>query len=335
MRGAPGPVGADVAAVAVAAAEAVRAAVTPHLGAFGSRRVVGRAPGGDATMAIDEVAEQAVGEILGEAGNLAWYTEDRGLHRVGRPRALLVIDPVDGTRPAAAGLEAACVSIAVVPPDPDATLGEVRFGVVLELRSGRRFTAHRGGGAEVRDATGRPEPTRRSPNVELRRLFWTAGQRGRPLMPTSVVLAELVDASSLHGGYFDLGSAAFALTRIVTGQFDAYVDVGRRIVDEHPELAGEFRAVGDGAICVNFPYDVAAGALIVAEAGGVVTAADGRPLDDRPAVGSGPETALAVLAAANRPLHEALLEALDRGVARLGGWLAAGAPGDPSRVPSP
>ena len=39
-------------------------------------------------------------------------------------------------------------------------------------------------------------------------------------------------------------------------------------------------------MCTNFPYDVAAAALIVEEAGGVVTHADGRSLDDHPAVGS-------------------------------------------------
>jgi len=332
VSGAPGSVAPEIGAIALAAADAVRAAVLGELGAPRSRRVVGRAPGGDATMGIDEIAERALDAVLREAGDLAWYSEDRGLVQVGRPRALLVVDPVDGTRPAAAGFEAACVSIAVVPPDPAAVLGDVSFGVVLELRTGRRFVARRGGGVEIRDGAGRPEPPRRSANRDLRRLFWTAGQRGRPLLPTSVVLAELVDGSSMHGGYFDLGSAAFALTRIVTGQLDAYVDVGRRIVDEQPELAEEFRAVGDGAICTNFPYDVAAGALIVAEAGGIVTRADGGPLDEHPAVGSSPVEGLAVLAAASAPLHAALLGALDRGLARLAGWLAAGAPGDPSRV---
>ena len=43
----------------------------------------------------------------------------------GRPRAIFVVDPIDGTRPAAAGLESCCVSIAVVPPRVDATLGDV------------------------------------------------------------------------------------------------------------------------------------------------------------------------------------------------------------------
>lgn len=303
--------------LALEVAERVRAAVLPALGTRDARARVGRAPGGDATLAIDELAEVAVEEALRAAGDIGYYSEDRGLVRIGTPRAVLVIDPVDGTRPAAAGLEAGCVSIGVVPPSEEATLGDVSFGVVQELRSGHRFVARRGVGAVAETADGTPVVLAPSANTDLTALFWTAGQRARPLMATSVVLEELVDGSSLGGGYFDLGSAAFALTRVATGQLDAYVDVGRRIVDEVPVTEAAFRRVGDGAICTNFPYDVAAGALVVREAGGVVTRADGGCLDDHPAVGSGPEHGLAVLAAGNRELHELLLDALGRGIGRL------------------
>ena len=65
------------------------------------------------------------------------------------------------------------------------------------------------------------------------------------------------------------GRPTFNITRIVTGQLDAYVDVGRRILDEIPETEPAFLAVGDGTVCTNFPYDVAAAALILEEAGGV------------------------------------------------------------------
>ena len=46
----------------------------------------------------------------------------------------------------------------------------------------------------------------------------------------------------------------------------------------------------------------------------MVTHADGRPLDDHPAVGSGRAEGLAVLAAATAALHELLLAALDAGI---------------------
>ena len=312
----------EVESLALALARSVQLAVGPRLGTAAARARVGRAPGGDATLEIDEVAERVVEAELAAAGDIGFYSEDRGLVTYGRPRAFFVVDPVDGTRPAAAGLESCCVSIAVVPPSEDARLGDVSFGVVHELKSGARFSAGRGRGAAGETAAGAPIPLRPSANTDLSALFWTAGLRGRPVVPTSIVLEELVDGSSMGGGYFDLGSAAFNLTRIATGQLDAYVDVGRRIVDEVPATEAAFLAVGEGAVCTNFPYDVAAAALVVQEAGGVVTHADGRPLDDHPAVGSSRAHGLAVLGAAGRELHQLLLRQLEEGIARLRGVAA-------------
>jgi myo-inositol-1(or 4)-monophosphatase len=197
----------------------------------------------------------------------------------------------------------------------------VSFGVVHEIKTGDRFVAGRGRGVTVESASGAPVRVAPSSNTELRRLFWAAGLRGRPSVPLAIVLEELTDGCSLGGGYFDLGSATYDLTRIVTGQLDAYVDVGRRVLDEVPTTEPAFLAVGEGAVCTNFPYDVAAAALVAAEAGATVTHADGRPLDDHPAVGSGRAEGLAVLAAANAELHARLLEAVDRGIQRLAATL--------------
>jgi myo-inositol-1(or 4)-monophosphatase len=308
--------------LALTTAARVRAAVVPALGDPGARERVGVAPGGDVTMAIDEVAEVVVAQTLEEAGDIAYYSEDRGYVAFGDPRAIFVVDPIDGTRPAAAGLESCCVSIAVVPPRLDATLGDVEFGVVHEIKSGDRFFAVRGGGARAVRADGVAIQVNLSGNVDLRALFWTAGLRGRPVVPVSIALEALIDGSSMHGGYFDPGSATFNMTRLVTGQLDAYVDIGRRLVDEFPELEPLFRAVGEGAVCTNFPYDVAAAGLIVTEAGGVVTRADGRPLDEHPAVGSGDAFGLAVLAAASPALHAQLLAAVDLGFEQVRAWIA-------------
>jgi myo-inositol-1(or 4)-monophosphatase len=313
----------DTHALALAVAQDVRNATRPLLGTARARARVGRAPGGDATLAIDEVAERVVEARLAAAGDVGFYSEDRGLVVHGTPRAFFVVDPIDGTRPAAAGLESCCVSIAVVPPSEDARLGDVSFGVVHELKTGARFFAARDRGARAEAEDGSQLALELSSNTDVRALFWTAGLRGRPVVPTSVVLEELVDGSGMGGGYFDLGSAAFNLTRLVTGQLDAYVDVGRRVVDEVPETEDAFLDVGEGAVCTNFPYDVAAAALIVREAGGVVTHADGRSLDEHPAVGSSRAHGLAVLGAANPSLHEQLLAAVDRGLSRLRARLAA------------
>jgi myo-inositol-1(or 4)-monophosphatase len=285
---------------------------------------VGVSPGGDATLAIDEVAESVVERELTRVGDIGFYSEDRGLVEIGRPRYYLVIDPVDGTRPAAAGLESCAVSIGVVPPVADATLGDVSFGVVHELKSGDRYWATRGEGARGARADGAPIPLLPSSNTDLDTLFWEAGLRGRPSLPMAVVLEGLTDGASMGGGVFSLGSAAFALTRVANGQLDAYVDAGRRVLDTYPELEAEFLRVGEGSVCTNFPYDVAAGALVVQEAGGVVTMADGSPLAGHPALGSGRAEGLAVLASGSPVLHERLLGALDEGLAALGRFPRSG-----------
>jgi myo-inositol-1(or 4)-monophosphatase len=204
-----------------------------------------------------------------------------------------------------------------LPASREATLGDVEFGVVHEIKHDQRFFATRGLGAQAERADRTPLRIALSANVDLRALFWTSGLRGRPVLPMSILLEHLIDESSMRGGFFDLGSATFNMTRIVTGQLDAYVDMGALMVHELPELEAAFRRAGDGAICTNFPYDVAAAALIVTEAGGVVTAADGGPLEPSPAIGSGEGWGVAVLASASRSLHDRLLEATETGMQRL------------------
>ena len=302
----------------------VRDAVAPSLGLFSARAGVGLAPGGDVTMAIDEIAEQVVEQCCVEAGDIAFYSEDRGYVEIGKPDAILVIDPVDGTRPAAAGFEAGCVSVAVLPASRDATLGDVTFGVVHEIKTGHRFFATRGDGAHYERIDGSAAPIALSPNTDLRKLFFASGVRGRPSVAMAVLLEDLVDDSSMHGGYFDLGSCTFDMTRIVTGQLDAYVDPGWRALNDLPELEPAFRRAGEGQICTNFPYDVAAAALIVEEAGGVVTTAAGGLLGECPAIGSGEGFALDVIASTSPILHDQLLEAVTRGIERLRTHLATG-----------
>jgi fructose-1,6-bisphosphatase/inositol monophosphatase family enzyme len=187
----------------------------------------------------------------------------------------------------------------------------VEVGVVVEIKSGARFVAERGGGLRS------DVPVALSANEELDRLFWVYGLRGRPARETIEVLAELLDRSSVGGGTFDLGSACYDMTRIVTGQLDAYVEPGPRMVAEVAGMREAFERVGGGAVLNNSPYDVAAAALCLREGGAIVTDAADRPLDDRPLLGSGSEVQVSVIAAANQSLHQQLVEAVNAGVKRL------------------
>jgi myo-inositol-1(or 4)-monophosphatase len=294
-------------------AVALRERVLPALGAHAGRAHDSDAAGGDVTFAMDAEAEAFLSTYLAEhAPEVALYSEDRGLVAPDGAQHVLVVDPIDGTRPALAGFEAACVSVAAAAlGDGRPTMADVQVGVVVEIKSGQRFVAVRGEGLESDAAVAL------SANEDLDRLFWVYGLRGRPARETIEVLAELLDRSSVGGGTFDIGSATYDMTRVLTGQLDAYVEPGPRMIDEVPGMLEAFRRVGAGAVLNNSPYDVAAATLCLTEGGAVVTDAAGRPLDDRPLLGSGHEFQMSMLAAASGGLHRQLVEELDRGIARL------------------
>jgi myo-inositol-1(or 4)-monophosphatase len=235
-------------------------------------------------------------------------------------RAVLVVDPIDGTRAALAGFESCCVSIAAAPLDGGApAMGDVSIACVVEIPSGAVFLAERGGGLVE------SPPVRLSRNGQLERMFWAYGFRGRPARPTAELLGELIDSSSVGGATFELGSAAFDMTRVVTGQLDAYIEPGPLLVAAVPGMREEFERVGGGAVLNNSPYDLAAAALCLTEGGGVVTDARGRPLDDRPLLGSGPEFQMSVIASASPSLHAKLVDEVAAGMSRLSDTVREGA----------
>jgi myo-inositol-1(or 4)-monophosphatase len=299
-------------------AVALREEVRPHLGAHAGRAHEDElGEGGDVTFAIDERAESFMESFIAERSpGVAFYSEDRGMVIPATdgegegPEWVLIVDPIDGTRPALAGLESCCVSVAAARlGDGEPKMSDVEVGCVTEIKSGETFVAERGKGVE-------PAPNL-SANTAIERMFWTYGLRGRPTMLLMDVLSELVDASSVGGSTFDLGSATFDMTRVITGQLDAYIEPGPRIVDEIPGARAQFEAVGGGTVLNNSPYDLAAAALCLTEAGAVVTDAHGGPLDDCLLLGSGHDFQMSCVTAANPELHAAILKSLDAAFDRL------------------
>jgi myo-inositol-1(or 4)-monophosphatase len=296
-------------------AQGLRSVVLPALGTVSGRRVLGGGAGGDVTFAVDEIAERWLEEfVASRAPRTAFYSEDRGLVAADDAIDVLVVDPIDGTRPAMAGLESACVAVALAPiGDGSPTMADVTVGCVVEIKSGDWYLAERGAGV-----TG-SRPVALSACTDVSRMFWGYGFRGRPARESVEVLGDLIDASSVGGGTFELGSQAFGMTRIVTGQFDALIEVGSRIIDDVPGMRAEFERVGGGEVLNNSPYDLAAPWLCLTEAGGVVTDGWGEPLDRHRLLGSGHEFQMSSISAANRALHAQLLAAIDAGVERLRG----------------
>ena len=294
----------------------LRDLVVPHLGQAAARALAGRAAGGDTTFAVDEVAEAFVEQFLSMQGRpVAVYSEDRGYREWHGPAEYaLIIDPIDGTRPALAGFEAACVSIAVARMAERPTMADVLYGVIVEIKEGGVFRAARGRGVDICTAGGKRLTPAISVNTDLSRLFWTIGFRGRPAVELVAVLGGLIDRSSVDGAVFDIGSATYSMTRLLTGQLDAYVDVGPLMIERAPWVEARFREVGKGHVLNNSPYDVAASTLMLREAGCVVTDAAGRSLDGRPLLGSDMHYQMSVVASANPDLHEAILTEVAAGM---------------------
>jgi myo-inositol-1(or 4)-monophosphatase len=291
----------------------LRVAALPELGSRRGREFTRGGAGGDLTFAIDRIAEDVLAEFLAErAPRVAFYSEDQGLVGAGDAVDVLIVDPVDGTRPAIAGLESACVAVAMAPlGDGDPTMGDVEVGCVVEIKTGDWFLAERGHGMRG------SRPASPSAVSDVSRMFWAYGFRGRPVRATVEVLGDLIDASSVAGGTFELGSQAFAMTRVATGQLDAVVEVGSRLIDDVPGMRSEFERVGRGSILNNSPYDLAAPWLCLREAGGVVSDGWGAPLEPRRLLGSGHDFQMSSISAGNPELHAQLVAAVDQGIGRL------------------
>jgi myo-inositol-1(or 4)-monophosphatase len=318
--------------------ETIRQVVKPELGKLSSRAIQGIAASGDTSFSIDILAEEALLNYLEEHRlPMAYYSEDKGLvRRVDNPEFVLIVDPIDGTRPAAAGFESSCVSVALakVRSLEDCKFEDLLIGCVQEIKSGMRFTAEKGKGAQIWEikeqgsrgaeeqgsklplcssapllpCQGSPIHLALSPNHDLNRLFWSFEVAGRPAQSLIGKLAPLINRSGVSGGCFILNSSAYSVTRLLTGQLDAVVDIGERVLKEDPSSREELSQVDAPGVVGLFPYDLAAAYLIALEAGCFLTDAYGKDLGPRPLFGNPENVRLSCIAASNRPLHEKLIQ---------------------------
>ncbi|MFE8944784.1 inositol monophosphatase family protein [Streptomyces sp. NPDC007856] len=277
-----------------------------------ARQVHGDSPGGDAQFDVDEVAEKAVLDYLREHAEVpvAVYTEDGAFVELAPdPQYLLVVDPIDGTRPTSAGLEMGIVSIAAAPyGDGKPTLADVTAACLLEIKSGAWIY---GDDTEGLSSGGHPTAVPRlSRTTDLAKMFWSIEFNGHPMHLMEAAYSHLVDQSANTGGVFVFNSASFSISRIITGQLDAYVDIGNRILRDHPDTEAEFLRVGRGSILHLFPYDIAAAVYLARLAGVVITDAYGDDLGPTSLVDLGPLNQKSCIAAATPELHKQLLDSI-------------------------
>ncbi len=194
----------------------------------------------DIVTEADILAQEAiVAEIRSRFPEQQILTEEAA-HALGDAAACRwFVDPLDGTTNYARGIPYFSVSIAV------ACQGELRLAVVYDPLRDRLFHAVQGEGAYLDGQ--RLHVSERSLLIEaLLDLGWARSPAARDLS-TRVARAVGPHVGSVR----TMGSAALGLAAVAAGWEEAFF---------HPELA---------------PWDMAAGVLLVREAGGTVTAADG------------------------------------------------------------
>ena len=279
-------------------------------GALADRRSPrGLSPGGDAQFGIDAVAEDAVWKyVVARDVPMAVFSEDRDLRIHGiDPRYLLVVDPVDGTRPAAAGLESATVSLAAAKFTEHATIADVEFALLMEWKSGAWLYGERDRPGLTAHGYAHPVPAPTS-TTDLSRMFWSLEFNGHPARLMTLAHGHLIDRSANTGGVFVFNSATYSLSRLITGQLDAYVDIGNRLLRDDPSLLDDFQRVGNGRVLHLFPYDIAAAVFLAQKAGVIVTDAYGQSLDDTVLTDVSVGNQRSCVAASTEELHRKLLE---------------------------
>ncbi|HEV8310151.1 MAG TPA: inositol monophosphatase family protein [Methylomirabilota bacterium] len=247
--------------VAVRAAQAAGRILMAHLGRV--RRVRHKGPA-DLVTPVDLAAERCIIGLLSARFPALGFLGEEGGRRGPAGDDHWIVDPLDGTTAFVHGLPTFAVCIAL------ARGGRLETGVTLLPRLGELFVAERGRGAFLNGR--RIRVSRRARLGDALLILWHDHSvwANRPLRERLASVARRARAVRSEG-------AGYALACVAAGRADAYW-----------EQSAE-------------PWDMAAGALLVAEAGGRVTDDRGRPL----------RLAQKTILATNGRLHERLLRRLD------------------------
>ena len=186
---------------------------------------------------VDHAAEQAIIETLLTAypGHGIWAEESGREHGAQDSEFVWIIDPLDGTTNFIHGLPVYCVSIAL------AVKGKIEQAVVYDPTRNDLFTATKGRGAFVNDRR-----LRVSKRTELKQALVSTGFPFRPGDNFNQYLQMMGDVMQRTAGLRRPGSAALDLAYVAAGYTEGFFEKGLQ------------------------PWDVAAGSLLVTEAGGLV-----------------------------------------------------------------
>ena len=186
---------------------------------------------------VDHAAEQAIIETLLTAypGHGILAEESGSEHGAKDSEFVWIIDPLDGTTNFIHGLPVYCVSIAL------AVKGKVEQAVIYDPSRNDLFTATKGRGAYMNDRR-----IRVSKRTRMQECLISTGFPFRPGDDFNVYLRMMGEVMQRTAGLRRPGAAALDLAYVATGFTDAFFETGLQ------------------------PWDVAAGSLLVTEAGGLV-----------------------------------------------------------------
>lgn len=196
---------------------------------------------GDFVSKADLKAEQTIRDVLMEARPAyGWLGEESAAEKGADGMHRWIVDPLDGTTNFLHGLPHWAVSIALE------RKGEIIAAVVYDPARDEMFTAEKGAGAWMNDR--RLRVSGRRDFIEM--IFATgvpfAGSRALPK-----TLKEFAALMPRCAGVRRFGAAALDMAYVAAGRYDGYWERGVH------------------------PWDIAAGALLVREAGGLIGGLDG------------------------------------------------------------
>lgn len=221
-------------------AESVHVAIKGHKGEDLSVRI-GMGADGTPTQKIDKIAEDAILATLEKHGNPLNVLSEEAEFIDNDADMTLVIDPVDGTYNALVGIPFYAVSLAV----GKESMSGVQFGLIKDLANGTLYTVEKGKGAFV---DGKEMKTKKfNPKWSLFLVYL-----GNSANPRSFEVASKARRTRNYG------AASLELAMVANGIADLYM------VDAKPMI----RLV-----------DMAAGALMLREAGGETYNTKGDVLD--------------------------------------------------------
>lgn len=186
---------------------------------------------------VDQASEQSIIDTLLGAypGHAIWAEESGKKHGAQDSEYVWIIDPLDGTTNFIHGLPIYCVSIAL------AVKGKVEQAVVYDPTRNDLFTATRGRGAYLNNRR-----IRVAKRTRLQDCLIATGFPYREGDDINRYLRLMGDMMQCTAGLRRPGAAALDLAYVAAGFTDGFFELGLQ------------------------PWDVAAGSLLITEAGGLV-----------------------------------------------------------------